>query len=239
MNTNVVKRTAMVLAIGGVLLAGGAFAAFQGLRGEHADVTEVVPITVREDVVATVLTAVPVTEIVAVPRRICSAVAARDRLPERDGNVGGTVAGAVIGGLLGNQVGRGDGRKLATLAGAVAGGFAGREVDRRHVGGRVVDSTRQRCETISEAREEIVGYDVSYRTQDGEPGTVRLERKPGDSVVIGQADRVVAYNVTYQFGDRGRTVRMDRDPGERLPVVDGAVVLATDDHYVADNGGAR
>lgn len=43
----------------------------------------------------------------------------------------GAVAGAVLGGILGNQVGGGDGRKLATVAGAVGGGFAGNEVEKR------------------------------------------------------------------------------------------------------------
>ena len=43
----------------------------------------------------------------------------------------GAVAGAVLGGILGNQVGGGNGRKLATVAGAVGGGFAGNEVENR------------------------------------------------------------------------------------------------------------
>ncbi len=43
----------------------------------------------------------------------------------------GAVAGAVLGGVLGNQVGGGNGRKLATVAGAVGGGFAGNEVENR------------------------------------------------------------------------------------------------------------
>ncbi len=43
----------------------------------------------------------------------------------------GAVAGAVLGGILGNQVGGGNGRKLATVAGVVGGGFAGNEVERR------------------------------------------------------------------------------------------------------------
>ncbi|WP_115512595.1 glycine zipper 2TM domain-containing protein [Xanthomonas arboricola] len=42
--------------------------------------------------------------------------------------IGGTLAGAAIGGLLGNQVGGGNGKKLATVAGAVAGGAAGRTI---------------------------------------------------------------------------------------------------------------
>jgi uncharacterized protein YcfJ len=36
----------------------------------------------------------------------------------------------------------------------------------------------------------------------------------------------VGYNVRYRFEGREQTVRMDRDPGDRLPVRDGQVVLA-------------
>ncbi len=64
----------------------------------------------------------------------------------RDPNrVTGTATGAVVGGLLGNQVGGGNGRKLATVAGAVAGGAAGRQIQGNHQqksGDRVVE---RRC----------------------------------------------------------------------------------------------
>ena len=36
--------------------------------------------------------------------------------------------GAVVGGLLGNQVGSGNGRKLATVAGVIGGGFLGNQI---------------------------------------------------------------------------------------------------------------
>ncbi len=39
--------------------------------------------------------------------------------------------GAVIGGLLGNQVGSGNGRKLATVAGIIGGGMLGNEIANR------------------------------------------------------------------------------------------------------------
>jgi len=42
----------------------------------------------------------------------------------------GMVAGALIGGALGNQVGGGNGRKLATVAGAIGGGYAGNRIER-------------------------------------------------------------------------------------------------------------
>ncbi len=62
--------------------------------------------------------------------------------------VAGTAAGAVIGGLIGNQVGDGNGRKLATVGGAVAGGAIGRKVqgDRQESKGERVVETR--CERV-------------------------------------------------------------------------------------------
>jgi hypothetical protein len=46
-------------------------------------------------------------------------------------NYVGIGAGAVIGGLLGNQVGSGNGKKLATLAGIIGGGMIGNQVQNR------------------------------------------------------------------------------------------------------------
>ncbi|WP_269790630.1 glycine zipper 2TM domain-containing protein [Stenotrophomonas sp. Iso1] len=67
----------------------------------------------------------------------------------RDQNrVAGTATGAVVGGLLGNQVGKGNGRKVATAAGAVAGGLVGRNVQGRNQernGQRVIET---RCERV-------------------------------------------------------------------------------------------
>ncbi len=50
--------------------------------------------------------------------------------------IAGTATGAVIGGLLGNQIGGGNGKKLATVGGAVAGGAAGRTIQ----GNRQIDN---------------------------------------------------------------------------------------------------
>jgi uncharacterized protein YcfJ len=222
------KINHLYVGLAGILVGSLAVAAYQTLGGDYAEVIEVTPVTRPQEVHAEVLSTTPVRQVVASPRQVCSDVATRERLPERDGDVGGTVAGAVIGGLLGNQVGRGDGRKLATVAGAVAGGYAGREIDRRHQGGRVVDRTQRECQTISEAREQVVGYDVSYRTDAGEVGEMRSKDEPGERVSLGLQDTVIAYDVTYRLDDVQRTVRMRDDPGDRLPVVDGRVVLTSD-----------
>ena len=44
----------------------------------------------------------------------------------------GIGVGAVVGGLLGNQVGGGNGKKLATVAGVIGGGMLGNEVANRN-----------------------------------------------------------------------------------------------------------
>ncbi|MBB5206616.1 glycine zipper 2TM domain-containing protein [Chiayiivirga flava] len=221
------NRYAMIGA-GAVLVAGAAAAAYTTARGDYAEVVRAEPIVQPQMVHAQVLSAEPVRGVSSVPREVCSDRVVQERLPERDGNVGGTVAGAVIGGLLGNQVGGGDGRKLATVAGAVAGGYAGREVDRRHVGGRVVNRAQRDCQTINEAKEGIVGYKVDYRTDDGERGQTQVDSEPGDTIALGERDTVVGYDVTYRYNGVERSVRMAEEPGDRLPVVDGAVVVATD-----------
>jgi uncharacterized protein YcfJ len=48
----------------------------------------------------------------------------------------GVGAGALIGGLVGNQVGGGNGKKLATIAGVIGGGMLGNEIANRNQNGR-------------------------------------------------------------------------------------------------------
>jgi outer membrane lipoprotein SlyB len=74
----------------------------------------------------------------------------------------GMVAGAVLGGVLGNQVGGGNGRKLATVAGAVGGGYAGNEIEKR-----------TRATTT---------YNVRVRMEDGEIRTFPYTQQPAWSV---------------------------------------------------------
>lgn len=199
-----------------------------GGRVEYAQVVDVDPITEKQELYAQVIGTEPVreTSTSSSPRQVCEDVVVQDRLPERDGNIGGTVAGAVIGGLIGNQVGDGNGRKLATVAGAVGGGFAGREIDRRHVGGRVVSRTDRQCRTISDTStsSRTVAYNVTYRNPDGTTGTMRTGSKPGSRIALGSEDTTVGYDVTYRYDGQERTIRMDDRPGERLPVIDGQVV---------------
>jgi uncharacterized protein YcfJ len=196
---------------------------------DYAQVVSVSPVTRKEKLYAQVIGTDPVreTSTVSTPHEVCNDVVVQDRLPERDGNVGGTVAGAVIGGLIGSQVGKGDGRKLATVAGAVGGGFAGREVDRRHVGGQVVNRTERQChtETSTSQASRVVAYNVTYRNPDGTTGSMRMGDRPGSRILLGSENRTVGYDVTYRYQGTEHTVRMDEKPAsDRLPMVDGQLV---------------
>ncbi len=214
--------------------------AIQGGKVEYADVTNVKPITEKEKQYATVIgtDAVRETSTVSTPREVCEDVVVQERAPERDGNVGGTVAGAVIGGLIGNQVGGGNGKKAATVGGAVAGGFIGNQIDKRHVGGQVVNRTERQCHTTSSTSQSsrVVAYNVTYRNPDGTTGTMRTDSKPGSRILLGNEDKVVGYDVTYVYQGQQQTVRMDERPvGDRLPVIDGQVVTQTASASAAGN----
>ena len=197
-------------------------------RLEYARVVAIEPVTEREPQYATVIgsEAIRETTTTSSPRQVCNDVVVQERLPERDGNVGGTVAGAVIGGLVGNQVGGGNGRKLATVAGAVGGGFAGREIDRRHVGGQVVERVDRQCRTVNDSAQSsrVVAYNVTFRNPDGTTGSMRTDSKPGNRIALGDSEVTVGYDVTYSYGGNERTIRMEERPGDRLPVIDGQVV---------------
>lgn len=119
----------------------------------------------------------------------------------------GTLLGAIIGGVVGHQFGNSTaGRDHGTVAGAVVGGLIGNSVERdnaRYSDGYGYNSgyrrassydyaqveqvpvTRdvQRCNLVSESREEIRGYDVRYRYHNREY-TTRLSYDPGPTMPI-------------------------------------------------------
>ena len=115
------------------------------------------------------------------------------------------------------------------MAGAVAGGYVGNKVDKRHVGGQVVERVETKCRTVSDTSQstQVVGYNVTYRNPDGTTGSMRTGSKPGERISLGTEDEVVGYDVTYTYNGQEQTVRMDEEPGERLPVIGGEVVTRT------------
>lgn len=192
----------------------------------YADVTNVKPVTVKEALYGTVTKSEEVTRNSTVPREVCEDVVVEERLPEKDGNVGGTVAGAAVGGVLGNQVGKGDGRKAATLAGAVIGGLVGNKIDKSKENGQVVSRTERQCHTEDEVVKDVVGYKVTYKTPGGSYGSKQMDDRPstGSRIALGSTQKTVGYDVTYTFEGEQDTVRMDNKPGDQLTIVDGKVV---------------
>lgn len=217
------NKTVLAVVVG-MLAGGAAIAAYQNLATPYAEVVSATPILEKEPIYGDVLATNAVTETRTGSRQVCEDVVVEKRREERFGNKDGAVIGAVVGGLVGSQVGGGSGKKLATVAGAVGGGFAGREADRRHVGGERYTEVEQQCHTVSEPREEVVGYDVQYRSE-GATSTTRVDKKPGARILLGERDKVVGYDVVWRHEGQTGSLVMAQDPGERLPIVDGVIAV--------------
>ena len=133
---------------------------------------------------AEVVAAKEVFETVVTPREKCETVQVQHQAPVKDEKrIAGSVVGAVAGGLLGSTIGGGDGKKLATVAGAAAGGYAGNRVQKNLQEKDTTTTTEQRCRTVSEKSQKLVGYNVTYRL-DGKEGVARTSFKPGPTLPV-------------------------------------------------------
>jgi uncharacterized protein YcfJ len=125
-----------------------------------------------------------VTETVVTPREECRDVQVTHKAPTQDPNrVTGTVIGGVAGGLVGSAIGSGTGRTVATIAGAAGGAYVGNQAQKNMQNKNVVTTTEQRCKTVNETSQKLIGYDVTYRL-DGKEGTLRTSFKPGATMPV-------------------------------------------------------
>ncbi len=122
--------------------------------------------------VADVVAVKEIMQTVTTPREVCD-----------QNRIAGTVVGGLAGGLLGSAVGNGTGKTVATLAGAAAGGYAGNQVQKNMQQKDVITTNEQRCRTVQDKSQKLVGYNVTYRL-DGKDGTVRTSFKPGDTLPV-------------------------------------------------------
>jgi uncharacterized protein YcfJ len=133
---------------------------------------------------ADVLAVEPVKEQIKTPREVCKDVAVTHRAAVKDQHqIVGSVLGAVAGGLLGNQVGGGNGKKIATVAGAVGGGYAGNKVQEGMQNRDTYTTTESRCNTVNDISDKVVGYNVKYKLND-KVGQVRMDRDPGGKIPV-------------------------------------------------------
>lgn len=102
---------------------------------------------------------------------------------------GATMLGAIIGGALGNTVGHGDGRRAATIAGAVIGGAIAHDASHR---GRYRDVGGR----YVQAQEQRCDTRTEYQPQ----------------------ERVVGYDVSYDYNGRIYRTRSDHHPGDTIRV---------------------
>jgi uncharacterized protein YcfJ len=184
-----------------VATAGGAIAGFSLLKKEP-EFAQVIGVEAIKETVKTPREECH-DEQVQTPRQECHNETVTHQRPVQDSSrVAGSLLGAVVGGALGSKVGGGNGKKAATIVGAAAGGYAGNQIQKGMQQRDTYTTTEQRCNTVYDSHTEQrckTVYDTSENT--------------------------VGYNVTYLLGDMQGRVRMAHDPGDRIPVKDGLLVL--------------
>jgi uncharacterized protein YcfJ len=160
------------LILGGVAV--GAVAAYAGTRtgmNPWQDYADVVSVELAFDDQQTA-------------RQACNDEAVTQQVPFKDEKrVAGTAIGAVIGGVLGNQVGSGDGKKVATAAGAVAGGYAGNKIQKHMREGNTETVVEQSCGVVYDNHVVPTGFDVTYRLN-GKQNVVRMDHDPGKRIRV-------------------------------------------------------
>jgi uncharacterized protein YcfJ len=104
-----------------------------------------------------------------------------------------------------------------SVLGAVVGGVVGHQIG----GG----DGKKIATAAGAAAGGYAGNRVQKRMQEGNTVTTTVQRC--ETLYDSHKERV-GYDVRYRLDGREDTIRMDHDPGDRLPVRDGQVVLAAD-----------
>lgn len=109
-------------------------------------------------------------------------------------------------------------RVTGAIAGAVIGGV---------VGNQIGDGDGQKIATVAGAAAGgYAGSKIQKRMQEGNTYQTTEQRC---RTVYDTSESQDGYEVRYRLGDEEGTVRMDYDPGKRIPVKDGELVLARSD----------
>ena len=108
-----------------------------------------------------------------------------------------------------------DQRRIAgTVIGAVVGGVIGNQVGS--------GSGRKIATAAGAAGGGYAGNKIQQNLQQRNTTTVMEQRC---KTVYDTSQKLLGYDVKYRLGKQTDTVRMDHDPGERIPVRDGQLVL--------------
>lgn len=108
------------------------------------------------------------------------------------------------------------GRVAGTAIGAVVGGVLGNQIG--------AGSGR----TLATVGGAVAGGYAGNRIQKGmQDSNTQTRRETRCKTVYDSHEQVMGYTVTYRLGDRQGIVQMDHDPGTRIPVQDGKLVLSS------------
>jgi uncharacterized protein YcfJ len=103
---------------------------------------------------------------------------------------------------------------FGTVAGAVLGGVIGHQIG----GG----SGRDIATVAGAAAGGYGGNRIEKHVQDQNTYTTT---QPRCETVYDKSEKQVGYSVQYRLGDQERTIKMNHDPGDRIPVRNGQLVL--------------
>src|SRR6202048_2574546 len=103
---------------------------------------------------------------------------------------------------------------LGTVAGAVLGGGIGHQIG----GG----SGKDIATVAGAAAGGYGGNQIERHVQDKNTYTTTEQRC---ATVYDKSEKQVGYSVRYRLGDQEKTIKMNHDPGDRIPVRDGQLVL--------------
>jgi uncharacterized protein YcfJ len=103
---------------------------------------------------------------------------------------------------------------IGTVAGAVLGGVIGHQIG----GG----TGRDIATVAGAAAGGYGGNQIERHVQDKNTYTTTQQRC---ETVYDKSEKQVGYSVRYRLGNEERTIKMNHDPGDRIPVRDGQLVL--------------
>ena len=98
--------------------------------------------------------------------------------------------GNEAGGVIGHQFGGGRGRDVATVVGALGGGYAGNQVQGAMQNNDVTTSVQQRCKTVYDKSQKMLGYDVTYKIGN-QQGKIRMDHDPGTQIPLDKNGQLV------------------------------------------------
>jgi uncharacterized protein YcfJ len=107
---------------------------------------------------------------------------------------------------------------LGTVTGAVIGGVLGNQI-----GG----GSGKKIATVAGAA--AGGYAGNKAQENMQKKDTYTDIETRCHTVTDTQDRVIGYDVSYRLGNEEGSVRMDSKPGDRIPVIDGQLVLDSPD----------